>query len=54
MRHQRTRIILGCIWLIVSVITFVQGQMEWWYSLLFFTVGIIFIFSAKKLSQMNR
>ena len=48
MNNKIMRIIIGVIWLVGGVITSVNGNMEWWFSMLFFLVGVLFIYSTFK------
>lgn len=48
MRHKIARIIIGALWLIGGVMTFMNGNMEWWFSGLFLLVGAVFLYSAFK------
>lgn len=51
MRHKIARIIIGALWLIGGVMTFMNGNMEWWFSGLFLLVGVVFLYSAFKGSK---
>lgn len=46
MEKRLIRIIIGTVWLIFGVVILVNGTTSWWYSLLSFFVGLIFIYSA--------
>lgn len=52
MNNKIMRIVIGVIWLVGGVITSVNGNMEWWFSMLFFlSVCYLYIQPSKIITE---
>ncbi len=54
MHHGILRLIIGLMLIVVAIVVFVRGTLEWWTAAIFLVVGVLFLASSVRLITAAR